>query len=607
MSKSIFKYTRLSVIIVSMLLLITFGCEKEEALIITPISSIQININTGLTKIHYPDEFKARLDIEIVDGNIVSDSIRFIRNTNAIHQSSGNIEVPINKRFVMKLYTNLDDTDLFSVSDTIEISNDDDEIRIVKMFFSSGEIIVTKPEVTSLTTTSAVFTSEITDNGGSEITSRGFIVEEDGATTSPDYDIIEVSGNSIGEFTGSTNSLTLGTTYTVYAFVETADANGESGIKTFTTLSTTGVVNIVTSAATAITPTSAEVSASFADDGAETFVEKGFVWATFSNPDLTNNEGITFEGAGSFTFTSTISELFESTTYYVRAYATNDAEETFYSNEITFSTVAFITPSVETVTFSDVFLHTAVFEGNVSDEGNMPVVSKGVVYNTVTGPTIEVNLGMSDVGAGGGIFETQINGLESGTMYYARTYAQSEAGVSYGSEISFTTLQLGGNGPAGGIIFYDDGVSGGLEVSIVDYEVNMQWGCGTLLINSNATVVGSGVANTQAIVDAHNNDLVDYAANPTQCDASNDGTVAAIYCDEFILNDYDDWFLPSLEEVMLIYSNLHSVGLGDFTDDIYWTSTEESDQNAKSVDLWKGMEIVSLKTTSYRVRPVRKF
>lgn len=58
-------------------------------------------------------------------------------------------------------------------------------------------------------------------------------------------------------------------------------------------------------------------------DGGSTVTNRGVVWHTSANPTITNNIGITSNGTGVGTFTSSITGLTENTIYYVRAYATN--------------------------------------------------------------------------------------------------------------------------------------------------------------------------------------------------------------------------------------------------------------------------------------------
>jgi len=44
-------------------------------------------------------------------------------------------------------------------------------------------------------------------------------------------------------------------------------------------------------------------------------------------------------------------------------------------------------------------------------------------------------------------------------------------------------------------------------------------------------------------------------------------------CDDLVINGYDDWFLPSRDELNYMYGNLHLKELGNFRNDWYWTSS----------------------------------
>lgn len=115
----------------------------------------------------------------------------------------------------------------------------------------------------------------------------------------------------------------------------------------------------------------------------------------------------------------------------------------------------------------------------------------------------------------------------------------------------------------GGLVFYKDNEGGGLVTTTNDLG-NSQWGCFGTYINGTEIGIGKGEANTDSIVYYHDNYLPDYYSNPTQCHPNNDGTVAAKLCDTLILNGYSDWFLPSKDELNLMYTNLHQYGLGNF-------------------------------------------
>ncbi len=51
--------------------------------------------------------------------------------------------------------------------------------------------------------------------------------------------------------------------------------------------------------------------------------------------------------------------------------------------------------------------------------------------------------------------------------------------------------------------------------------------------------------------------------------------IAARLCYDLEMNGYSDWFLPSIDELLLMYTNLHSKGSGSFDDHFYWSSTQD--------------------------------
>ncbi|HRZ42859.1 MAG TPA: FISUMP domain-containing protein [Bacteroidales bacterium] len=70
-------------------------------------------------------------------------------------------------------------------------------------------------------------------------------------------------------------------------------------------------------------------------DGGATITSRGVCWSTSPSPDI--NDDTTSNGTGTGSFTSNITGLNPSTTYYVRAYAVNSAG-TAYGNQVDFTT-----------------------------------------------------------------------------------------------------------------------------------------------------------------------------------------------------------------------------------------------------------------------------
>ncbi|HPE33776.1 MAG TPA: T9SS type A sorting domain-containing protein [Bacteroidales bacterium] len=73
-------------------------------------------------------------------------------------------------------------------------------------------------------------------------------------------------------------------------------------------------------------------------EGSSAITAKGVVWNTTDNPTISNYLGITNDGSGAASFTSSLTGLSEETLYYVRAYATN-SDGTGYGSVKTFATL----------------------------------------------------------------------------------------------------------------------------------------------------------------------------------------------------------------------------------------------------------------------------
>jgi hypothetical protein len=105
------------------------------------------------------------------------------------------------------------------------------------------------------------------------------------------------------------------------------------------------VPNVTTAPVYSITYTSAVSGGNVTADGGASVTARGVCWSTLPNPTLLDN--FTVDGSGLGIYSSLMASLLPSTTYYVRAYATNLAG-TGYGNELSFTTWA-IVPEFRTV------------------------------------------------------------------------------------------------------------------------------------------------------------------------------------------------------------------------------------------------------------------
>jgi uncharacterized protein (TIGR02145 family) len=95
-------------------------------------------------------------------------------------------------------------------------------------------------------------------------------------------------------------------------------------------------------------------------------------------------------------------------------------------------------PIVTTTTITGINETGAISGGNITNDGGIDIIEKGVCWNTSMNPKI----GNSKTTEGGGIgtFVSNILGLQPTTIYYVRAYATNAVGTGYGNELIFNTL-----------------------------------------------------------------------------------------------------------------------------------------------------------------------
>ncbi|MDC6384657.1 cadherin domain-containing protein [Muricauda sp. SK9] len=172
--------------------------------------------------------------------------------------------------------------------------------------------------------------------------------------------------------------------------------------------------------------------------------------------------------------------------------------------------------------------------------------------------------------------------------------------VSANAFVVLTNINEVGDFNHGGVIFWVDPVDNdhGLVSSIADQGV-AQWGCDSVFINgATGTALGTGKINTEAIVSA--------------CP---EVQIAAKLAAELSLNGFDDWFLPSADELNELYLNKSIVnatitanGGNAFTNSTYWSSTQDNIEPGFALFKgFNGFEGSDLKYLTFHVRAIREF
>lgn len=468
---------------------------------------------------------------------------------------------------------------------------------------NDGSVVVTTNNVTNVTPTSATCGGTVTVSSGNTfpITSRGVCWA---TTHNPTIDNAHTSdGSGVGSFTSSITGLTVNTNYYVraYATNEVGTFYGEE--KNFNT--TMGLATVTTKDIMDIHPLSATGGGVVTNDNGFTITSRGVCWSVVQNPTINDNH--TTNGVGTGEFNTFMENLQNSTTYHVRAYATN-ANGTAYGEDKSFTTTSGeITVTTNAVT--NVTASTATSGGNatITNDNNLSITAKGVCWSTSHNPSINDN--HSNDGSGTGTFTSTISGLSVNTQYYVRAYATNQLGTYYGSEKSFTTtvglpvvttaeptlngttVTSGGNVTsdggfpvtARGICYgiypnpdlssaythTTDGSGTGYFTSVIDTTVG-----NTLYVRAYATNANGTAYGAQVIVNieylllptfTYNGHTYRVAPDPhTSYTEYISWTAANSYCDNLTAYGYSDWRMPTKAELETMYQN--RVAIGGFID-----------------------------------------
>lgn len=211
-------------------------------------------------------------------------------------------------------------------------------------------------------------------------------------------------------------------------------------------LEITELPKVTTTIVSGITDTMALSGGNVLTDGGSPILVRGVVFGLDSLPNLSNADK-TFDSSGVGNYVSTLRKLSPNTKYFVRAYTTNIIG-TAYGNTLSFFTknISTTLPQVITTAISDLTYSSATSGGNVTNDGGLAILLRGVVYGLDSLPDPSTANKTSD-SSGRGVFVSTLKDLSPKTKYFVRAYATNGMGTAYGNSISFITndLPYGGN------------------------------------------------------------------------------------------------------------------------------------------------------------------
>jgi TonB-dependent SusC/RagA subfamily outer membrane receptor len=243
-------------------------------------------------------------------------------------------------------------------------------------------------------------------------------------------------------------------------------------------------------------------------------------------------------------------------TYYFRVVAANSLGKTTginipfkYSGEV---------PVAKTNAATNSSPRTAQLNGIVNARGLPTFVT--FEYGTTTSYGTVIAAAQSPVtGLTSATVSANVTDLKAGTNYHCRIVATNDEGTTYGEDVTFKSEYVIGEYLNGGYIFYvDETGEHGLVCAPSDQSLNALWSH-SAPAGAAGRVIGTGYQNTTDIV--------------TGCPEEG---IAARLCYDLEMDGYSDWFLPSIDELLLMFTNLRSKGSGGFKDCFYWSSTQDS-------------------------------
>lgn len=431
--------------------------------------------------------------------------------------------------------------------------------------------VVTTASITSITQSGAKGGGEITSEGTTPVTARGLCWSTSSGPTIADSKTTE--GTGPGVFSSDITGLQPNTKYFVraYATNETGTSYGSEVEFTTTVRLTELTISAVNNTAAKGLVISLKAQGKYADNTTKD-VTGSVVWSS-TNSNIAAYSGV--DEAGTFIATG------EGETKVVATLEDQVAE----------FTVA-VTPA------ELVSIEVQVEKDKLAPGGSEPA---SVIGTYTDGSTAEISA--SEVGWSSSDFNVLAMDFEGPALYlYAIDFGDATVTAEVGgftATLDMTVAVSPGDEYAGGIVFYvDESGEHGLVAAPSDQSEGIVFWVGTWqytegVSNTPDASVGAGESNTA-----------------TQVSLQGAGTYAAKLCSDLVLNDHDDWFLPSSGELQLMCQNLYQNDIGNLSGNMYWSSTDaDRIRNANFIQFSDecGMRNDLGRDQLFRVRAVRKF
>ncbi len=181
-----------------------------------------------------------------------------------------------------------------------------------------------------------------------------------------------------------------------------------------------------------ITATTVLAGGDISDPGTSPVTSRGVCWSSASNRPTLSDDYQQHDGTAD-SFKVLVEGLSAQTSYYLRAYASNEAG-TGYGEAVYFVT----TKGVETLEVEEITHHSALGGGVIHDHGLGPVLSKGICWSTDSLFSNGNNRYLASQDESDD-FAVLMEDLDPGTDYYVRAYAVNQIDSAFGNTVFFAT------------------------------------------------------------------------------------------------------------------------------------------------------------------------
>lgn len=187
-----------------------------------------------------------------------------------------------------------------------------------------------------------------------------------------------------------------------------------------------------------------------------------------------------------------------------------------------------------------------------------------------------------------GVIDAWYRYMGSSQTYLASAWMLRDMGFSVRCIQGPEEFTIGQN-YGGGIIFCIDSTGQHGLIAATSNRGTASWGCIGTPIDGTSTKIRTVQANTTAILKGYS-----------------EAGIAARICNNLVLNGYDDWFLPSQNELYQMYKQKSDIG--DFASDNFWRSSEFETTDSLGKNFGNGMMLIFLKdNTANHIRAIRAF